>query len=154
MKTIRLFALAIPALAVLATAPAQAADINCKDNVAQVQKEWDKMYPMGMDKGTSSNYKQVTDDFRRAKELCAEGKSTEATQYLEVVRGHLHMPQLLGANNTGRVPANTLHSGDAPTEHHDAKTTPAMGSTPGQAAPQTMHSDGPSTHHDPQLNAK
>lgn len=150
MKTIRLFALAIPALAVLAAASVQAAEPNCKDNVAQVQKEWDKMYPMGMDL-PSNNYKQVTDDFRRAKELCAQGKSTEATQYLEVVRGHLHMPLILGESNSGRVPANTLHSGDAPTEHHDAKTTPAMGSTPGAAAPQTMHSDGPSTHHDPQL---
>ncbi|MCR6631316.1 MAG: hypothetical protein NVV74_15395 [Magnetospirillum sp.] len=153
MKTIRLFALAIPALAVLATAPVQAADITCKDNVAQVQKEWDKMYPMGMDRGSSSNYKQVTESFRRAKELCGQGKSTEATQYLEVVRGHLHMPQLLGANNSGRVPAETLHS-DGPSEHHDAKTTPAMGGTPGPAAPETMHSDGPSTHHDPQLKAE
>lgn len=146
MKTIRMLALAIPALAVLATAPVQAAEVSCKDNLAQVQKEWDKMYPMGMDR-PGNNYKQVTDGFRRAKELCAENKGTEATQYLEVVRGHLHMPQILGESNSGRVPSNALHSGDAPTEHHDAKTTPAMGSTPGPAAPHNMHDDGATTHH-------
>lgn len=57
------------------------------------------------------------------------------------------MPKLLGANDFGRVPAQTLHSGDAPIEGHDAKTIPAMGSTPGPVAPYNMHDDDAATHH-------
>lgn len=132
MKTIRLFALAIPAIVLMGVTAAQAAEPPCKDNIAEVQKSWDKMYPMGMDSG-KTNYKAVTDNFRIGKELCEKGKGSEAVSYLDVVRGHLNMP-VIRASKTDRVPPETMHS-DGPSEHHDAKTTPAMGSKPGAAVP-------------------
>ena len=119
MKTIRLFALAIPAIALMGAAAAQAAEPSCKDNIAQVQKEWDKAYH----RDPTGAHPQVKDNFRIAKELCAQGKGAEAVSYLDVVRSHLNMP-VIRASKTDRVP------------------------------PETMHSDGPSTHHDPQLKAK
>lgn len=129
MKTIRLFALAIPAIALMGAAAAQAAEPSCKDNIAEVQKSWDKVYH----RESQGAHPQVKDNFRIAKELCEKGKGAEATSYLDVVRSHLNMP-VIRASKTDRVPAETLHS-DGPSEHHDAKTTPAMGSKPGAAVP-------------------
>lgn len=129
MKTIRLFALAVPAIALIGIATAQAAQISCKDNIAEVQKQWDKVYH----REASGAHPQVKDQFRIAKEACQKGEQKRATEYLDVVRSHLNMPLIL-ASKTDRVPPETLHS-DGPSEHHDAKTTPAMGSKPGPAVP-------------------
>lgn len=129
MKTIRPFALAISAIAMLATTAGQAAEPSCKDNIAQVQKQWDGMYHPS----SESPMPEVAGNFRIAKELCAQGKGGEATSYLDVVRGHLNMP-VIRASSTERVPPETMHS-DGPSQHHDAKTTPAMGSKPGAMVP-------------------
>lgn len=129
MKTIRLFALAIPAIALMGAAAAQAAEPSCKDNIAEVQTQWDKVYH----RESQGAHPQVKDNFRIAKELCAQGKGAEAVSYLDVVRGHLNMP-VVRASKADRVPAETLH-GDGPSEHHDPKLTPAMGSKAGPAVP-------------------
>ncbi len=128
MKIIRLFAVAIPVIAVATTA-AQAAEPACKDNIAQVQRQWDRMHHQM----SESPMPEVAGNFRIAKELCEKGKGAEATSYLDVVRSHLNMP-VIRASKTDRVPSETLHS-DGPSEHHDPKTTPAMGSKPGPAVP-------------------
>jgi len=81
-------------LAILATGISGEAhaESQCEASIKEVQAEWDKMYPMGMDRPTG-NYRQVSDNFRIAKEKCKEGNVVETEQYLNVVRGHLHMPQ-------------------------------------------------------------
>lgn len=127
MKTIRLFAFAVPAVALMGAAAVQAAEPSCKDNLAEVQKAWDRVYH----RESSGAHPQVKDQFRIGKELCAQGKSAEATSYLDVVRSHLGMPVV--SKSEGARPVDTLHS-DGPSQHHDPKTTPAMGSKAGPAA--------------------
>lgn len=84
---------AIPALALaIGFTSAARAEQPCEASVKEVQAQWDKMYPMGMDRPTG-NYKQVSDNFRIAKEKCKEGKTVETEQYLNVVRGHLGMAE-------------------------------------------------------------
>lgn len=84
---------AVPALALaIGFGSAARAEQPCEASVKEVQVNWDKMYPMGMDRPTG-NYKQIADNFRIAKEKCKEGKTVETEQYLNVVRAHLNMPE-------------------------------------------------------------
>lgn len=90
-KKIGLVACSLTVLAIGSVGEARA-ESQCEASIKEVQAQWDKMYPMGMDRPTG-NYRQVTDNFRIAKEKCKEGNVVETEQYLNVVRGHLQMPQ-------------------------------------------------------------
>lgn len=87
------FALAaLPALVLAAglASPALAAPApDCAESVREVQAKWDAMYPMAM----SQDYQGIADALRIAKEKCAKGDVASAQQYLNVVRGHLNMPE-------------------------------------------------------------
>lgn len=85
---------AIPALALaIGFTSAARAEAQCETSVKEVQSNWDKMYPMGMDSPRNASYRAATDNFRLAKEKCKEGKTVETEQYLNVVRAHLNMPE-------------------------------------------------------------
>lgn len=123
---------AIPAFAILVggVGAAQAAG-KCDASIKEVQAKWDKMYPMGMDRPGGSGYQSVTDSFRIAKERCAKGDQ-EAEHYLNIVRAHLGMPEVATGHKPNPPNTETLHS-DGPSAHHDAPTSPAMGSKAGPA---------------------
>ncbi|MBI2235977.1 MAG: hypothetical protein HYU60_03315 [Magnetospirillum sp.] len=139
MKTIRLFVLAIPALAVLATATVQAAEPSCKDNIAEVQKRWDTVYH----RDATGPHPQVKENFRIAKERCAKGDQKEATNYLDVVRGHLTMPIISKSAGEPLRQDPRFHSESGPNPHHDPATVPAMGGKAGPGAPE-IRPDGAS----------
>lgn len=85
---------AIPALALaIGFTSAARAEAQCEASIKEVQAQWDKMYPMGMDNPRNATYRAATDNFRIAKEKCKEGKTVETEQYLNVVRGHLNLPE-------------------------------------------------------------
>lgn len=128
MNITRLFAFAIPALAVMAVATAQAAPPPCADNLVEVQKKWDQVYH----RDQQGSHPQVKDALRMAKEACEQGKSSEATNQLDVVRSHLSMPVI--SKTVGTIPMDTMHS-DGPSTHHDPQLTPAFGSKAGPAVP-------------------
>lgn len=128
MKITRLFTFAIPAIAVMAVATAQAALPTCADNIVEVQKQWDKVYHRDQQGG----HPQAKDALRMAKEFCQQGKSGDATNHLDVVRSHLNMPVI--SKTIGTSPVDTLHS-DGPSTHHDPQLTPAMSSKAGPAVP-------------------
>lgn len=89
----KLVILALPlALAIGFGGTARAA-AQCETSIKEVQVQWDKMYPMGMESPKNPTYKTATDSFRIAKEKCKEGKTVETEQYLNVVRAHLNVPE-------------------------------------------------------------
>ncbi|MBI2235976.1 MAG: hypothetical protein HYU60_03310 [Magnetospirillum sp.] len=83
---------ALPVLVLGLGGTARAAP-QCDASIKEVQAQWDKMYPMGMDSPKNAPYRTATDNFRIAKEKCKAGKTTEVEQYLNVVRAHLNMPE-------------------------------------------------------------
>jgi len=92
LKKITLAAIPALALAFCFTSAARA-EAQCETSIKEVQAQWDKMYPMGMDSPRNATYKSATDSFRMAKEKCKEGKTVETEQYLNLVRAHLNMPE-------------------------------------------------------------
>lgn len=84
---------AIPALVIAAglASPALAAPAPaCADQVREVQKAWDAMYPMAMERNGQQG---IADALRIAKEKCREGDTVATQQYLNLVRSHLGMPE-------------------------------------------------------------
>lgn len=72
------------AIAAFVASPARA-EHPCQEQIKELQPKWDRMGPMPMD----ADYDGVKTAFRRGKELCQQGRSADASGYLDLVRSHL-----------------------------------------------------------------